>query len=393
MKTIRLHVGKERALARRHPWVFEGAIARGGADFGETVRVEAADGSFLAWAAYSPQSQIRLRVWSFEQAQRIDRAFFRDFLAASIARRVAAGLDLRAARLVYGEADGLPGCIVDRYADVVVLQAAAAGVERHKATLVELLVELLPGVRVYERSDIGVRALEGLQPASGWLHGGGDTVARIEEHGMRLRVDVAAGHKTGFYLDQRDNRARLRELVRARGLQRVLNCYGYTGGFSLAALAGGAAHVTTVDSSGPALALAAEHLRDNGLDAARSTLLEADVNATLRRLRDESARFDAIVLDPPKLAPNAAAAARAARAYKDINRLALGLLAPGGWLMTYSCSGGIDAPLFQSIVAGAAVDAGVDADLVARLGAGIDHPLLLSFPEGEYLKGLLLRRH
>ncbi len=393
MKVIRLHPGKERALARRHPWVFAGAIARGGADFGETVRVEAADGAFLAWAAYSPSSQIRLRVWSFEPAQRIDRAFFRDRLAASIARRAAAGLDLRAARLVYGESDGLPGCVVDRYADIVVLQALAAGIERHKATLVELLVELLPGVRVYERSDVGVRALEGLAEASGWLHGDGDTGAAIEENGMRLRLDVASGHKTGFYLDQRDNRARLRALVHDRGLQRVLNCYGYTGGFTLAALAGGAAHVTTVDSSGPALQLAAAHIADNGFDAARSTLLEADVNATLRRLRDDGARFDAIVLDPPKLAPNAAAAARAARAYKDINRLALGLLAPGGWLMTYSCSGGIDAPLFQSIVAGAAVDAGVDADLVARLGAGIDHPLLLSFPEGDYLKGLLLRRH
>ena len=393
MKTIRLHKGKERALARRHPWIFEGAIERGGADFGETVRVEAADGRFLAWAAYSPKSRIRLRVWSFDAAQRIDRDFFRARLAAAIERRRAAGLDLRAARLIYGESDGLPGCVVDRYADIVVLQALAAGVERHKALLVQLLVELLPGVRVYERSDVGVRALEGLDETQGWLHGDGDTGASIDEHGMRLQLDVASGHKTGFYLDQRDNRARLRALVHDRGLQRVLNCYGYTGGFTLAALAGGAAHVTTVDSSGPALQLAAAHIADNGFDAARSTLLEADVNATLRRLRDDGARFDAIVLDPPKLAPNAAAAARAARAYKDINRLALGLLAPGGWLMTYSCSGGIDAPLFQSIVAGAAVDAGVDADLVARLGAGIDHPLLLSFPEGDYLKGLLLRRH
>ena len=393
MKTIRLHVGKERALARRHPWVFEGAIARGGADFGETVRVEAADGSFLAWAAYSPKSRIRLRVWSFDAAQRIDRDFFRARLAAAIERRRAAGLDLRAARLIYGESDGLPGCVVDRYADIVVLQALAAGVERHKALLVQLLVELLPGVRVYERSDVGVRALEGLPETQGWLHGDGDTGAAIDEHGMRLQLDVASGHKTGFYLDQRDNRARLRELVRAHGLARVLNCYGYTGGFTLAALAGGAEHVVTVDSSAPALQQAAEHVRANGFDAVRSTLLDADVNATLRAFARDGERFDAIVLDPPKLAPSAAAAPRAARAYKDINRLALGLLRPGGWLLTFSCSGGIDAPLFQSIVAGAAVDAGVDADLVARLGAGIDHPLLLSFPEGEYLKGLLLRVH
>jgi 23S rRNA (cytosine1962-C5)-methyltransferase len=391
MKVIRLHEGKERALLRRHPWVFSGAIARGGADSGETVRVDAADARVLGWAAYSPNSQIRLRIWSFDAAQRIDAAFFRSRLQQAIARRARLGLDMQAVRLVYGESDGLPGCIVDRYADIVVLQAASAGIERHKALLVQLLVELLPGIRVFERSDVGVRALEGLPPASGWLHGEGETRVAIRENGLRLQLDVASGHKTGFYLDQRDNRARLQALVRERGLRRVLNCYAYTGGFTLAALAGGAEHVLSVDSSGPALQQAAAHVSANGFDASRSTLREADVPTLLRGLREQGERFDAIVLDPPKLAPTAAAAARAARAYKDINRLALGLLEPGGWLLTFSCSGGIDAPLFQSIVAGAALDAGVEADLVARLGAGADHPLLLSFPEGEYLKGLLLQ--
>ncbi|MDE2129711.1 MAG: class I SAM-dependent methyltransferase [Betaproteobacteria bacterium] len=391
MKVIRLHEGKERALLRRHPWVFAGAIARGGADSGETVRVDAADGRVLGWAAFSPNSQIRLRMWSFDAEQRIDRDFFRLRLQQAIARRARLGLDMRAVRLVHGESDGLPGCIVDRYGDIVVLQALAAGIERNKAMLAALLRELLPETRVFERSDAGVRGLEGLQPASGWLHGHGETRVDIEEHGMRFHVDVQTGHKTGFYLDQRDNRARFAALVREQRLDRVLNGYGYTGGFTLAALAGGARQVLTVDSSAPALAQAQEHVRLNGFDAARSTMLDADVNATLRSLREQGRRFDAIVLDPPKLAPTAASAARAARAYKDINRLALTLLEPGGWLFTFSCSGGIDAPLFQSIVAGAALDAGVEADIVARARAGADHPVLLSFPEGEYLKGLLLQ--
>jgi 23S rRNA (cytosine1962-C5)-methyltransferase len=391
VKTIRLHPGKERAVLRRHPWIFAGAIARGSADSGETVRVESHDGQLLGWAAYSPASQIRLRMWSFDPAQRIDRDFLLERVRASIERRRELGIDLRAARLVWGEADGLPGFVVDRFADVAVVQLLSAGAERWREALLEALRECLPGLRIHERSDVGVREREGLAGRSGWLHGDGDSRVDIEEHGMRLHVDVATGHKTGFYLDQRDNRLRLRELVREQGLRRVLNCYGYTGGFTLAALAGGASEVITVDSSAPALALAAEHLRDNGFDASRNPLRQADVGRVLRELREAAERFDAIVLDPPKLAPTVAQAPRATRAYKDINRLALGLLRPGGWLFTFSCSGGIDAPLFQSVVAGAAVDAGRDADIVQRVGAAPDHPLLLSFPEGEYLKGLLLR--
>jgi 23S rRNA (cytosine1962-C5)-methyltransferase len=391
MKVIRLHEGKERALLRRHPWVFAGAVARGGGDSGETVRVDAADGRVLGWAAFSPNSQIRLRMWSFDPSARIDHDFFRQRLQAAIARRARLGLDMQAVRLVHGESDGMPGCIVDRYGDIVVLQVLAAGIERIKPLLVQVLRELLPEVRLYERSDAGVRALEGLQPTSGWLHGGGETRVDITENKMHMQVDVATGHKTGFYLDQRDNRAHFATLVREQRLRKVLNCYGYTGGFTLAALAGGAKQVLTVDSSAPALAQAEAHVQRNGFDSARAPMLDADVNATLRRLREEGRRFDAIVLDPPKLAPNAAAAARAARAYKDINRLALSLLEPGGWLYTFSCSGGIDAPLFQSIVAGAALDAEVEADIVARARAGADHPVLLAFPEGEYLKGLLLQ--
>ncbi len=392
MKVIRLHPGKDRSLLRRHPWVFASSIAKGGADSGETVRVESADGQFLAWAAFSPASQIRLRVWSFEQTERIDAAFFAARLRVALERRRALGLDLTACRLVHGESDGLPGCIVDRYADIVVLQAGSAGIERWKAVIADALQDLLPGTRLYERSDAALREREGLPAATGWLRGGGDTLVEIAENGLRLQVDVATGHKTGFYLDQRDARARFADLVRTQRLQRVLNCFSYTGGFSLAALAGGAEQVTSIDSSAPALALAAQHVARNGFDAARTTFVDADVNATLRRLRDTGAQFDAIVLDPPKFAATPQQVERAARAYKDINRLALHLLPPGGWLFTFSCSGGVSAELFQKIVAGAALDAGADAQIVARTGAGLDHPLSLHFPEGEYLKGLLLRR-
>ena len=391
MKVIRLHPGKERALQRRHPWVFAGAIARGGADSGETVCVQAHDGTVLGWAAYSPNSQIRLRMWSFDAQQRIDAAFLQQRLLQSIERRRQLGLDLRAARLVWGEADGLPGVVVDRFADIAVLQLLSAGAERWREVLLHALRELLPQARIYERSDVGAREREGLPQRAGWLHGGGDTRVDIEEHALRLHVDVAGGHKTGFYLDQRDNRLRFAHLVREQRLQRVLNCYGYTGGFTLAALAAGAQQAITVDSSAPALQLAAEHLLDNGFEPARNPLLQADVPRLLREYAAAGERFDAIVLDPPKLAPTLAQAPRATRAYKDINRLALGLLRPGGWLFTFSCSGGIDSTLFQSVVAGAAVDAAREAEIVQRVGAAPDHPLLLSFPESDYLKGLLLR--
>ena len=244
--------------------------------------------------------------------------------------------------------------------------------------------------RLYERSDVGVRQLEGLPQHAGWLRGEGDTELQISEHGWQLRLDVAQGHKTGFYLDQRDNRAAFARWVRQFGCQQVLNAYCYTGGFTVAALAAGAAHVTSVDSSGPALEKVQAHVLLNGFDVAASACLDADVNAYLRASLEAGRRFDAIVLDPPKFAPTAAHAERAARAYKDINRLALKLLAPGGLLLTFSCSGGISADLFHKIVAGAAADAGVDGAILQRLEASCDHPTTMEFPEGEYLKGLAI---
>jgi len=398
VKVVRVRAGKERSLLRRHPWVFEGSIAGGKADSGETVRVESSDGRFLAWAAYSPQSSIRLRAWSFDEHERIDAEFFVRRIAAAIAMRHRLAVASDGVRLVHGEADGLPGLVVDRYGDTLVAQFLAAGVERWKSAIADALLEKTGTARLYERSDTSARNREGLPAATGWLRGDGDgagdaepsTDLEIREHGWRFALDIANGHKTGFYLDQRDNRRSFAELVRHFGVERVLNCYCYSGGFSVAALAGGAQHVLAVDSSAPALARAEANVAANGFDASRHEVACADVNAQLRALLQDRRSFDAIVLDPPKLAPTVAHAERAARAYKDINRLALTLLAPGGLLFTFSCSGGIDVDLFHKIVAGAGIDAGVDGFVHARLAAAPDHPMTIEFPEGEYLKGLAI---
>ncbi|MDP2163142.1 MAG: class I SAM-dependent methyltransferase [Hydrogenophaga sp.] len=392
MKTIRLKPGKDRSLLRRHPWVFDGAIATGGADAGETVRVESHEGQFLAWGAFSPASRIRVRVWSFDEAQRIDAAFLRTLLARAIALRTRLGIDSDGLRLVHGESDGLPGLIVDRYGDTLVAQFTASGVERWKAELADALIELTGCPRLYERSDTSSRKREGLAEATGWLRGSGDTALTLNEHGWRLGLDIAHGHKTGYYLDQRDSRQVCYQYTKRLGFARVLNCFSYTGGFTVAALAGGAGHVTSIDSSGPALEQAAANLALNGFDAARATFMDADVNASLRLFLGEGRQFDAIVLDPPKLAPTAAHAERAARAYKDINRLAFKLLSPGGVLFTFSCAGGIGVELFHKIVASAGLDAGVDGPIVQRLGGACDHPMTVNFPEGEYLKGLVIMK-
>jgi 23S rRNA (cytosine1962-C5)-methyltransferase len=392
MKTIRLKDGKERSLLRRHPWIFDSAIAKGGADAGETVRVESHAGEFLAWAAFSPASRIRARAWSFDEGQRIDDAFFEATVQRAIAARTRFDLPSDGVRLVHGESDGLPGCIVDRYGDTLVVQFMAAGAERWKPVLAAALLRHTGLAKLYERSDASARGLEGLPQRTGWVSGEGPTELVIREHDWRLSLDIATGHKTGFYLDQRDSRGKFAASARRLQFQRVLNCYCYTGGFTVAALAGGAAHVTSIDSSAPALQRAQANVALNGFDAARCEFLDADVNASLRRFIDEGRSFDAIVLDPPKLAPTAAHAERAARAYKDINRLALKLLEPGGVLFTYSCSGGIGADLFHKIVASAGADAGVDGYIGERLGAAPDHPMTLAFPEGEYLKGLVVVR-
>lgn len=394
MKQLILKPGRDKSLLRRHPWIFSGALGRveGDPQTGETVALRAAGGEFLAWAAYSPVSQIRARVWSWDEKDRIDG----DFLRARLRRALDARGRLISAdasdamRLVHGESDGLPGVIADRYGDVVVLQLFSAGAERWRTELADGVRELTGCACVYERSDADVRELEGLSARSGVLHGTLPAAGvHIREHGLLYGVDVAKGHKSGFYLDQRDNRKRVGELSKGR---EVLNCFCYTGGFTLNALAGGAASVLSVDSSAEAIAQAKDNLSRNDLDAARAEWQEADVFKYLRTLRDQGRSFGLVVLDPPKFAPTAAFAEKAARGYKDINLLALKLLRPGGLLASFSCSGGVSADLFQKILAGAALDAGVEASIVGHFAAAADHPVLLSFPEGDYLKGLLLRR-
>ena len=390
MKSIRLKEGKERSLLRRHPWIFDGAIAKGGGDAGETVRVESHEGQFLAWAAFSPSSKIRARIWSFDEVQRIDASFFVARIEGAIRARDRFDINSDGFRLIHGESDGLPGLVVDRYGDTLVAQFSSCGAERWKSEIVDALLAKTGLTRLYERSDSSVRSLEGLPEATGWLAGSGNTEITIAEHDWKLSLDVAEGHKTGFYLDQRDSRQKFAAYTRRLKFERVLNCYCYTGGFTVAALAGGAGHVTSIDSSGPAIERAKVNVALNGFDAARTAMMDADVNASLRQFIKEGTSFDAIVLDPPKFAPTVAHAERAARAYKDINRLALTLLEPGGVLFTYSCSGGISADLFHKIVASAGSDAHVDAFISERLGGAPDHPMTVAFPEGEYLKGLIL---
>jgi len=390
MNIIRLKDGRERSLLRRHPWVFDGAIASGSGESGETVRIESHAGQFLGWAAFSPTSKIRARVWSFNEAQVIDASFFIARIAQAISARSLFDIKSDGLRLIHGESDGLPGLVVDRYGDTLVAQFSSCGTEKWKSVIVDALLAQTGLTRLYERSDASVRQLEGLPEATGWLAGAGNTGIVITEHDWKLSLDVAEGHKTGFYLDQRDSRQKFAAYARRRGFKNVLNCYCYTGGFTVAALAGGAEHVTSIDSSGPAIERARANVALNGFDASRTTLLDADVNAMLRQYAKDGRTFDAIVLDPPKFAPTVNHAERAARAYKDINRLALTLLAPGGVLFTYSCSGGISADLFHKIVASAGLDAGVDAFISERMGGAPDHPMTVNFPEGEYLKGLVL---
>ncbi len=395
-----LKPGKERSLLRRHPWVYDTAVARvaGKPGSGATVAVRSASGAWLAWAAFSPNSTLRARCWSFAEADVIDTAWISARVQAAVRRRNHLAPVTNAVRLVFGEADQLPGLVVDRYADQLVMQCQAAGVEAQRAAIIDALVTVTGCADVYDRSDSATRKREGLEPSHGVARGA-EPPERIvvHEHGVQYAVDVRRGHKTGFYVDQRDNRALARTLVqrrRATGVAapRALNCFCYTGGFSLALAAGGAGSVLSIDSSAEALALAAHNAELNG-QAAMHEWRNADVFEALRALKAEAvAPFDLIVLDPPKFASTHHHVDRAARAYKDIALNALRLLAPGGYLMTFSCSGAIDVDLFQKIVAGAVIDARVDCQMLGRLAAGDDHPLLMTHPEGEYLKGILLQR-
>lgn len=388
---IILKSGREKSLLRRHPWIFSGAIHHVDEEpaSGGTADLLSFNGDFLARAAYSPTSQIRARVWTFDPAEKVDVDFFRRRIHAAITQRSILNLQrlTDSFRLVHAESDGIPGLIVDRYGDVLVLQSLTAGSEFWKETLADILLEETGLSVIYERSDADVRELEGLQPVTGFLRGHlSSVIFPVVEHGLKFNVNLQEGHKTGFYLDQRMNRLRVRELARDRD---VLDCFCYTGGFTVNALAGGAKSVVSVDASADALVLGRENAALNGHQAERQEWCEGDVFQVLRKFRDEVRSFDMIILDPPKFAPTSAQAEKAARGYKDINLLAFKLLRAGGILVTFSCSGGVDAALFQRIVASAALDAGVDAQIVEHLSQAADHPVALNFPEGAYLKGLV----
>ena len=389
---LRLKAGREKSVLRRHPWIFAGSVAgvEGEPGMGDTVQILDSHGGELGLAAYSPASQIRARLWTTDASAAIDEAFLRARLESALEMRRGLGLERpgAAVRYVHGESDGLPGLVVDRYADYLVMQALSAGAERWRETLASLLLELTGARGIYERSDVDVRRLQGLAERTGCLLGDEPPEwVEIIEDGLRYRIDIRKGHKTGFYLDQRSNRHQARKLARDKD---VLDCFCYTGGFTLNALAGEAKSVLAVDASREALTQAREQAALNGLDDGRARWQEGDVFQALRLLRDQGQSFDMVILDPPKFAPTIHQVERAARGYKDINLLAFKLLRPGGLLVTFSCSGGVNAELFQKIVAGAALDAGVEGRIVRHLHASGDHPVGIYFPEGEYLKGLVI---
>ncbi|HEY4731788.1 MAG TPA: class I SAM-dependent methyltransferase [Gammaproteobacteria bacterium] len=393
MTTIILKSGREKSLLRKHPWIFSGAIASvsGKAQAGETVEVKTDKGELLGCGAWSPESQIRVRMWSFETQEKIDAQFFYTRLERAIEARKRLRLDeyTTAYRTVNAESDGLPGIVIDRYGEYLVCQFLSTGAEYWKQVIVEQLVQLLPAKGIYERSDVDVRQKEGLQPASGVLMGEAPPDAiEIKEGDCRFYVDIKHGHKTGFYLDQRENRAAVVEF--AQGTE-VLNCFSYTGGFGIWALKGGANKVTNLDSSAALLEHARRNIELNHLDTTRVENVAGDAFQILRQYRDANRQFDLIILDPPKFAESKDQIKRASRGYKDINLLACKLLKPGGILFTFSCSGLMEGSLFQKIVADAALDAGRNAQMIRWLTQAADHPTALNFPEGSYLKGMICR--
>ena len=390
-KRLILKKGREKPLKHKHPWIFSGAVERveGDPAPGETVEIRSFGGEFLAQGAYSPESQIQARVWSWLHDQDVSADFFRSKIKQAIQYREQIKYDYPMKRLIHAESDGLPGLIVDQYGEVLVLQLLSVGSDLWKDDLIQILAEETGAKSIYERSDVVVRKLEGLEPRTGLVFGEEtEELLHIEQGGLQYWIDIRKGHKTGYYLDQRFNREVVGELC--SGLS-VLDCFCYSGGFSMQALKNGAESVTLVDESARALKLAEKHILSNQLPVERMTTQKGDVFEVLRKFRDQAKSFDVIILDPPKFAPTASFVNRAARGYKDINLLAFKLLKPGGLLATFSCSGGISREFFLRILSGAALDAGVNARIQLHMGQSADHSINLSFPEGTYLKGYGIR--
>lgn len=385
-----LNSNRDKSLRRRHPWVFASAIAevKGRAKSGDTVDVIDDKGDWLGRGAYSPESQMRVRIWTFNKQESIDNAFFLRKMASALAlrQRLFNPQQTNAFRWVASESDGLPGVTVDLYDNVAVVQLLSAGAEKQRSKIVWAITKLMPGVHVYERSDVDVRKKEGLEPVTGVLAGDPPSQVTIKENGLSIVVDIVNGHKTGFYLDQRDSRAAAGHFAKDA---HVLNCFSYTGTFSCYALAGGAASVTNVDVSQPALDLAKHHVQLNGLDDSKCHYVNKDVFKALRAYHEQQQQFDMVILDPPKFVDSKASLNRASRGYKDINMYGIHAVKSGGLLLTFSCSGLMPADLFQKIVADAALDAGRTIKIIGRLSQASDHPIIGSYPEGYYLKGLI----
>lgn len=394
---VKLKAGREKPVIQHHPWIFSGAIATlpETAENGDIVDVVDARGNWLARGYLNRASQIQVRLLTWHQDENIDADFWRQRLEAAVERRsplLASGVT-NACRLVYAENDYLPGLIVDRYGGYLVMETGTLTIDRYKQMLAQELLTLTGCRGVIERSDTTARRLEGLDEAAGLLAGTAPPAqVEIHEHNMRFMVDLAGGQKTGFYLDQRENRQRVAALCQGA---RVLNGFSYTGAFAVAALMAGATHVTNVDGSIEALELAEDNLRRNGFDPdTQSENLVGDMFQILRDWRANGApggSFDVVILDPPKFATTRGQVERALRGYKDINLQALHLIRPGGYLVTFSCSGLVSADLFQKVIFGAAVDAGRDLQIIGGLRQADDHPVAITFPEGEYLKGLICR--
>ena len=393
--TVRLFLakGREKSLLRRHPWVFSGAVQRveGKAHSGETIDILDSQGKWLARGAYSPESQIRARVWTFQQDEEINIDFFIRRLQQAQSWRdwVAQRDGLDGYRLIAGESDGLPGITIDRFQNFLVLQLLSAGAEYQRPALLSALQHCYPECSIYDRSDVAVRKKEGLPLAQGPVLGDlPPELLPITEHGMKLLVDIQQGHKTGFYLDQRDSRLAARNYSAGR---RVLNCFSYTGAFAVSALMGGCAQVISVDTSQAALDIARQNVELNKLELNKAEFVRDDVFQLLRNYRAQGEKFDLIIMDPPKFVENKNQLASACRGYKDINMLALQLLNPGGILLSFSCSGLMPTDLFQKILADAAVDAGRDVQFIEQFRQAADHPVIATYPEGLYLKGFACR--
>ena len=393
MVEIKLKKGKEKAVLQRHPWVFSGAVdkIKGKADNGDVVKVIDNSGDFLAYGYFNDQSRVAVRLIEWNEETQIDEDWYEQKINQAVAARadLLKAEDTNALRLIFSEADFLPGLIVDKYADFLSVQILSTGIEKAKDIIIDKLCKALNPTGIFDRSDATARTHEGITAENGLLWGEAPAeFIAVKENGITYHINIAEGQKSGFYCDQRDNRLLLAAYAKGKS---VLDCFSYSGGFSLNAMQNGAREVTSVDSSVLAIETLKQNIELNKFVKHKHTAIQSDVNKQLRAFKEEGKKFDIVVLDPPKYAPSRSALDRAARAYKDLNRLGMLLLEPGGLLATFSCSGAVDIETFKQIIAWAALDAGKEVQIVKQFSQPEDHPVRISFPEGEYLKGLLLR--